>query len=93
MRYIMPGNYDAFRFFCENNIDLGATGHGLRRKGESPRFNAALEQFNKAIAEGDTAKATEILSAHFNQMIVAAETLINSGEKPRLATEPRPSAP
>ena len=90
MEYLVPENTEAFRLFCENNIDLGATGHGLRRKGESPRFNAALEQFNKAIAEGDTAKATEILSAHFNQMIVAAETLINSGEKPRLATEIEP---
>ena len=90
MEYLVPENTEEFRLFCENNIDLGATGHGLRRKGESPRFNAALAEFDKAIAEGDTTKATEILSAHFTKMIIAAETLINSGEKPRLAAEIEP---
>ena len=82
MEYLVPQNTDEFRLFCENNIDLGPTGHGLRRKGESPRFNAALEKFNTALATNDTTKAAEILSEHFNKMIVAAETLVNSGETP-----------
>ena len=90
MEYLVPLYTDEFRLFCENNIDLGVTGHGLRRKGESPRFNAALEEFGKAIAAGDTLKAAGILSAHFNEMIVAAETLVNSGEAPRLAAEIEP---
>lgn len=90
MEYLVPQNTDEFRLFCENNIDLGPTGHGLRRKGESPRFNAALEKFNTALATNDTTKAAEILSEHFNKMIVAAETLVNSGETPRLTAEIEP---
>ena len=35
---LMPTVQEPFRWFCENNIDLGRTGHGLRREGESPRF-------------------------------------------------------
>lgn len=37
----MPTASEPFRWFCENNIDLGKTGHGLRREGESPRFPQA----------------------------------------------------
>lgn len=39
MKALMPTCADAFRIFCENNVDLGVTGHGLRRKGESPDFS------------------------------------------------------
>lgn len=38
---LMPTALEPFRWFCENNIDLGKTGHGLRREGESPRFPQA----------------------------------------------------
>ena len=38
---LMPTASEPFRWFCENNIDLGRTGHGLRREGESPRFPQA----------------------------------------------------
>ena len=38
---LMPTASESFRWFCENNIDLGKTGHGLRREGESPRFPQA----------------------------------------------------
>ena len=38
MTALMPTCADAFRVFCENNVDLGPTGHGLRREGESPYF-------------------------------------------------------
>ena len=38
MDYLMPTCKEAFRFFCQNNVDLGKTGHGLRREGESPQF-------------------------------------------------------
>ncbi len=44
MRALMPTCADAFRVFCENNIDLGRTGHGLRREGESPNFNTSTNQ-------------------------------------------------
>lgn len=35
---LMPTAKAPFRWFCENNVDLGKTGHGLRREGESPLF-------------------------------------------------------
>lgn len=38
---LMPTASEPFRWFCENNIDLGKTGHGLRRECESPRFPQA----------------------------------------------------
>ena len=38
---LMPTASEPFRWFCENNIDLGKTGHGLRREGESPRLPQA----------------------------------------------------
>lgn len=36
--YLMPTASTAFSLFCNNNIDLGKTGHGLRREGESEDF-------------------------------------------------------
>lgn len=38
IRALMPTSAEAFKYFCENNVDLGKTGHGLRREGESPQF-------------------------------------------------------
>lgn len=38
IQYLMPTNKEPFQFFCDNNIDLGKTGHGLRREGESKKF-------------------------------------------------------
>ena len=90
MNYLVPTHTDDFRLFCENNIDLGPTGHGLRRKGESPRFNATLEKFNKALVEGDTATATTLMKEHFNRMIVAAETMMAANDAPRLSAEIEP---
>lgn len=36
---LLPTASDAFMVFCQNNVDLGPTGHGLRREGESLDFN------------------------------------------------------
>ena len=90
IEYFVPTYTDEFRLFCENNIDLGTTGHGLRRKGESPQFNAALKEFDRIIKEGDTIVAAKHLTAHFNKMIVAAETMMASNEAPRLSIEIEP---
>lgn len=35
---LMPTSPLAFAAFCQNNVDLGKTGHGLRREGESLPF-------------------------------------------------------
>lgn len=46
MEYLMPTCKEAFRIFCENNVDLGQTAHGLRREGESPTFKAGAAKFS-----------------------------------------------
>ncbi|MCM1515891.1 MAG: beta-N-acetylglucosaminidase domain-containing protein [Paraprevotella sp.] len=58
---LMPTCDDAFRIFCENNVDLGPTGHGLRREGESPNFSA---------------ENLETLAANFQQLVWAADNLL-----------------
>ena len=55
---LMPTCAEAFKVFCENNVDLGPTGHGLRREGESPNFNSSSK---------------EALIKSFDQMVIAAE--------------------
>lgn len=42
---LMPTARQAFRYFCQNNVDLGVTGHGLRREGESPQFSGTADDF------------------------------------------------
>lgn len=44
---IMPTCPEAFKVFCENNVDLGVTGHGLRREGESLKFQPFLQKLKK----------------------------------------------
>lgn len=60
---LMPTSKKAFRIFCENNIDLGPTGHGLRREGESPNFAKASE----------TLVGSEV---YFQQLVWAADNLL-----------------
>ena len=38
---LVPNEVEAFRLFCDNNVDLGVTAHGLRREAESAGFTAA----------------------------------------------------
>lgn len=44
---LMPTSREAFKVFCENNVDLGVTGHGLRREGESIKFKRYLDALKK----------------------------------------------
>ena len=60
---LMPTCADAFRVFCENNVDLGRTGHGLRREGESPTFMASSETIGG-------------LAESFQQLVWAADNLL-----------------
>lgn len=50
---LMPTCPDAFRVFCENNVDLGPTGHGLRRDGESPGFTGSESDFARLVSAAD----------------------------------------
>ncbi len=76
IRALMPTCADAFRVFCENNIDLGPTGHGLRREGESPNFDTS---------------SPETLSKSFEQLIWAAdEILADEANHPEMLNEIKP---
>lgn len=88
--YLMPEHREAFHLFCENNVDLGTTGHGLRREGESPRFVKAMAQFNTLIEQGDTLAAADLMRAHFKLMADAADELIACDENPALIAEISP---
>ena len=58
---LMPSCADAFKVFCENNVDLGPTGHGLRREGESPNFKTTSK---------------ETLTESFKQIVDAANAVL-----------------
>ena len=87
---LMPEHTDDFRFFCEENIDLGPTYHGLRRDGESPRFRAAQEQAAALAAKGDTLGGISLMQNYFQSMGDAAERLIGSSENRPLIEEITP---
>jgi len=89
MKYLMPENYEAFRFFCENNVDLGANTHGLRRTDESPEFVTAKATFNSKIST-DREAAYAAVSEQFNKLVSAAETLLTTDEAPALTKEIEP---
>ena len=89
IRYLMPNNYEAFRFFCENNVDLGANTHGLRRMDESPEFVKAKETYNNNIAT-DRETAYAAISEQFYKLVTSAETLLTTDEAPALTKEIEP---
>ena len=89
MKYLMPNNYEAFRFFCENNIDLGANTHGLRRMDESAEFVKAKEVYNSNIAT-DREAAYAAISEQFYKLVSTAETLLTTDEAPALTSEIKP---
>lgn len=89
MKYIMPLNYEAFRFFCENNIDLGPNVHGLRRMNESPEFVAAKKIYDSNIGR-DRAAAFGAIGEQFNKFTSSAETLLTCREAEELTNEIEP---
>ena len=75
---LMPTCADAFRVFCENNVDLGPTGHGLRREGESPTFMASSETIGG-------------LAESFQQLVWAADNLLaDEVNNPEMLAEIKP---
>ena len=59
---LMPTSKAAFRLFCDNNIDLGKTAHGLRREGESPSFGKVPNElyFSALVTEADALLADSL---------------------------------
>ena len=90
LQVLMPNHVDAFRIFCQHNIDLGPTGHGLRRQGESAAFKKAAEAFTASLANGYNAQAVESMTKKFTAMIAAADELLNSTEEPEMIAEIAP---
>ena len=90
LQVLMPKHVEAFRVFCQHNVDLGHTGHGLRRQGESAEFKEAVEVFNAALAEGYDAKAVKAMTAQFTAMVKAADELLASTEEPEMIAEIAP---
>lgn len=72
----MPTNAEAYHVFCEHNVDLGTTVHGMRREGESPNFDAAA--------------SIEARKAQYDKMVEAADALLADTYNPALITEITP---
>ena len=89
IKYIMPQNAEAFRFFCENNVDLGPNVHGLRRNNESPEFVAAKNIYDKNI-DSDRTAAFAAIGEQFNKFVSTAETLLTTDEAKALTSEIEP---
>ena len=68
---LMPTSAEAFTLFCENNIDLGKTGHGLRREGESEAFGRASDK--RAYLQQMFLQAEKLLADSINQPHMLAE--------------------
>ena len=90
LQVLMPEHVEAFRLFCQHNVDLGPTGHGLRRQGESAEFKAAAEAFSASLAEGYNAKAVKEMTEQFTAMVKAADELLASTEEPEMIAEITP---
>lgn len=84
IKYLMPDHAQAFHVFCENNIDLGSTYHGLRRKDESKRFAEAIETFKTAIADGMNTQAFDNIKPMFDEFVTSCDELL----APELAEDP-----
>lgn len=76
IKYLMPTNAEAYHVFCEHNVDLGTTVHGMRREGESPNFDAA--------------GTIEARKAQYDKMVEAADALLADTYNPALITEITP---
>ena len=62
IRELMPTSQEAFRFFCDNNVDLGKTAHGLRREGESSGWGKVPNEqyFSALVTEADALLADSL---------------------------------
>ncbi|MCM1108241.1 MAG: beta-N-acetylglucosaminidase domain-containing protein [Clostridium sp.] len=90
IRYLMPEHADAFKLFCENNVDLGTNTHGLRRTNESPAFKALVDRYTATLDEGYNAEAIAAFNAEFERMIQASDELLANTDQPELTAEITP---
>lgn len=75
IKYLMPNNTEAFHVFCEHNVDLGTTVHGLRREGESPNFNVnGTREEQKAQYDLMVTSADALLADTYNTALITEIT-------------------
>ncbi|MCM1310080.1 MAG: beta-N-acetylglucosaminidase domain-containing protein [Bacteroides sp.] len=80
---LMPDHVEAFRIFCENNVDVGESVHGLRFGGETPEFVAVNTQY----ADLGNPDAVEAYREYFRSRLAAANELLAAAEGNALLTE------
>ncbi len=91
LRFLMPDNFNAFKVFCENNVDLGTTAHGMRRDNESAPFKAAYDPFMTAYGKANaTAEQANALDAEFKKIRNSSAELLATAESPALVNEIKP---
>ena len=90
IQYLWPGHAEAFKTFCESNVDLGSTSHGLRREGETPDFVAPANAFKESLDEGYDAEKAAAVKAQFTTMVTAADELLAATDQPEMLNEIEP---
>lgn len=90
IKYLMPERAEAFRLFCQHNVDLGVNTHGLRRTNESVEFKGVATRFNNAIAKGYDAALVAEMKGQFDKMVDAADVLLTNTDQPELTAEITP---
>lgn len=76
LRVLQPDHVDAFRIFCENNVDVGNSVHALRFYGETPEFKALVEKYPAL----DSPEAVEAYRDYFQTRIDAAKELLQAAD-------------
>ena len=78
IHHIMPTSEEAFREFCQNNIDLAPNGHNFRRDGESETFLSSKSQENEFLKISQMANLLLADSVNNPEMIHEIEPWIKS---------------
>jgi len=90
IKLLMPHHEQAFRRFCQANIDAGPNYHRFRRDGETPQFRETQRAAQKLLREGDTLAAAQRMKTYFSEMEQAADELLHSQENAPLIEEITP---
>lgn len=89
--HLMPENAEAFKVFCENNIDLGYTYHALRMPNESAPFAAEAAQYMDSFSPTEfPLPQAKALRARFAEFRAAAAELKQSRHNVHLTGEIAP---
>ena len=88
--YVMKNHRDAFQVFCNHNVDLGASVHGLRRAGESADFQKLVDNYSEHLLDAYNSEAAKAFCAEYAKMVSAADELMADKSEPELLQEIAP---